>query len=270
MERIRRALEAPPLPASTLLLLHGDDELPDEWAGLAMPEWAAGIAVSPDRIVVIRTDRIGRYGQRELAGVFAHETAHLMMFEAAGATGPGPARMPGWFREGVAANLAREGEWQDFMHLWLSPASSGRRPLSSLSLWLQTAGSSGRRRAAYAGSFAFVRFAIERHSERLPALVLQGLREGLDFEAAWARATGVPLAQEEAAWAETIRGRSRWISIVTSSFVLWAAMTLLFLMAWWLKRRRARRVIEQWEAMEPLDESPRAPAGEPGEDETVH
>jgi hypothetical protein len=250
--RVEGALEATMAPSSLYLLGSRDRPISaDESLGAilsAMPDWAAGVALPQLRTVIMRVDRVGVYGQRQLTGVLAHETVHLLMAEAAG---PG-AVMPRWFREGVASNLARDGEWLDFIYLWLSPVAASRHPLSALEASFDDSDSRASRHAAYAGSYSFVRFLIERHSDRFPARVLSELRAGHDFRTAYHRATGTALYLDEADWSTATRGGRRWMAILTSSFTLWTVITLLFLLAYQAKRRRARRLMEGWQEDDPV------------------
>jgi hypothetical protein len=252
VERLTREMESPPLTPATLLLVTGqasedrEEAPPDEPLPVmppSAPDWAAGLAMPEEHMVFIREDRVGRYAQRRLESVLAHETAHLIAYEAAG---QGAALMPRWFSEGAASSLAREGEWMDFFYLWLSPVASSPRPLADLTACFEDADSPVLVRAAYAGSFSFVRFVTARHSPRLIAEVLAGLREGLDFSEAYARAAGTTLELDERAWASSMRGRNRWVGLLTSSLALWTAITLLFLTAWIAKRRRGRVVMDRW------------------------
>ena len=213
-----------------------------------MPEWAAGIALVHERTAVIRTDRIGPYGQRRLENVLVHEMAHLVMAEAAGAAGRDA--MPRWFREGVAGYIARDGEWLDFLHLWLSPAASSRHPLAVLEGSFDR-GDDEARRAAYAGAFSFVSHTIEIHGEASLGHVLARLRDGRDFEEAWVQATGATLRSDEADWSAGTKGARRWVAIISSSVTLWGVITALFLLAGGVRRLRTRRIMREWDRLEP-------------------
>jgi len=250
VQRLSAALQAPPPhPATLYLVTYGSASMA---GGLeqAMPEWAAGIAMPSEHVVILRADRVGSWRQRQLIGVLAHETAHLLMHEAAGA---GAGSMPAWFREGVAANLARDGEWLDFIYLWVSPIPSSSHPLADLSFGFTDAASPVLVRAAYAGSYSFLRRVMADHGAALPARVLAGLREGRTFDEAWSAAAGAPLAADEAAWSASIRGRGRWAALLTSSSALWVALTLLVVLAWLIKRRRGARVMDRWSREEPWE-----------------
>jgi len=252
LDRIGRTLDAPALPAARLYLVpeRGSGGLLPPEAAAVMPDWAAGIALVETRTAVIRIDRIGPYGQRRLENVFVHELTHLVMAEAAG---DGRGAMPRWFREGVAGHVARDGEWLDFVHLWLSPVASSPHPLGVIESAFDRADNPGLRRAAYAGSFLFVGHVAAEHGEVSLAAVLRGLREGRDFDQAWALATGGSLHDLETAWAGGMRGSRRWIGIVTSTATLWALVTALFLLAGAARRARTRRTMKEWEKTEPPD-----------------
>lgn len=251
LDRIQGALQAPPLPDADLYLTSAreSDGLPVGLHGV-MPEWAAGIALVHERTAVIRTDRIGAYGQRRLENVLVHELAHLVMAEAAGPAGRDA--MPRWFREGVAGYIAHDGEWLDFLHLWLSPAASSRHPLALIEASFDR-GDDEARRAAYAGAFSFVSHTIEAHGEGSLGRVLARLREGRDFEEAWAQATGATLRSDEADWSAGTKGARRWVAIISSSVTLWGIITVLFLLAGGVRRLRTRRIMREWDRLEPPD-----------------
>ncbi len=255
-ERVRAALDAPPLPPSTLYLAAG--EWPagpgDPAAAIGpVPEWAAGVALPGVDAIVVRTDRVGSYAQRLLDGVVTHEIVHLVMARAAGPEGAD--RMPRWFREGVAGHIARDGEWLDFLHLWFSPAASSTHPLATIESAFRHAEGPGLRRTAYAGAFSFISHAVARHGEDFPARVLAHLRDDAAFEDAWRRAASTTLHHDETAWSDSLRGGRRWLGILSSSFTLWAIITVLFLMAGAAKRRRARRTLESWSEAEAAEDT---------------
>ena len=254
LDRIQTALQAPPLPAADLYLTSGRESggLPAGLHGV-MPEWAAGIALVHERTAVIRADRIGPYGQRRLENVLVHEMAHLVMSEAAGPAGRDA--MPRWFREGVAGYIAHDGEWLDFIHLWLSPAASSRHPLAVIEGSFDR-GDDEARRAAYAGAFSFISHTIETHGEASLGHVLARLREGRDFDDAWALATGATLRSDESDWSAGTKGTRRWVAIISSSVTLWGVITALFLMAGGVRRLRTRRIMREWDRLEPPDVEP--------------
>jgi hypothetical protein len=57
-----------------------------------------------------------------------------------------------------------------------------------------------------------------------------------------------------------LKRRYSWIPIATSFFSLWFLASLLFLVSYWLKRRKAKRILQEWEKEE-------ARTGPPPEDD---
>ncbi|HKY31156.1 MAG TPA: hypothetical protein VJV23_01380 [Candidatus Polarisedimenticolia bacterium] len=233
------------------------------WALEQVPPWAAGVALPGSSTAIVRADRIGRYPGREMLAVVAHEMTHLLVEHAArpeaAGTGSRAGSMPRWFKEGVAASLARQGEWMDFVHLWLSPVTRSGRPLDEIESRLAGASTAEATRAAYAGAFSFAGHLMERHSDRFPALVLQRMRAGRGFREAFTEIAGAPPEAEAAIWSSRLAGRLRWITVATSSFAFWAAVTVLFLAAVIWRRRRSRAILRRWE-LEERQEEGSAPA----------
>jgi hypothetical protein len=77
------------------------------------------------------------------------------------------------------------------------------------------------------------------------------------------QAFGLGLKDLERRWREDLKRRFSWIPIVTSFFSLWFLASLLFLLSYWLKRRRAKRKLAVWEREEALTNNPPAPASAP-------
>ncbi|MCJ7663835.1 MAG: hypothetical protein MUO24_06305, partial [Desulfobacterales bacterium] len=88
----------------------------------------------------------------------------------------------------------------------------------------------------------------------------------LDAETALRQATGLGLRDLERRWKEDLKRRFSWIPIVTSFFSLWFLASLLFLLGYWLKRRRTKKILEEWEREEALIEHP-SPSESPGEED---
>ena len=79
-------------------------------------------------------------------------------------------------------------------------------------------------------------------------------------------ATGLGLKHLERKWKAELKRRYNWIPIVTSFFSLWFLASLLFLLGYWIKRRRAKRTLAEWEQEETLQESHLPPESSGEED----
>lgn len=212
------------------------------------PPWVSGYAFGAEGVVVLLPERVPRYPHRSLEDLLWHEVAHVLVARAAGGR-----PVPRWFNEGVAMLAGRTWGLEDRGRaLWHGLAGD---PVSLAELEPLFAGERGEAARAYALSGSFVRDLIHRDGPEVVAAILGWTAMGLGFEEAVVRATGTPLAQLEAElWGRHARW-DRWILFLTSSAVLWVAVTLLAL--WAARRRRARsaRQRELWE----LEEAASAP-----------
>ncbi|MBI3450904.1 MAG: hypothetical protein HY049_18565 [Acidobacteria bacterium] len=244
-----------------------DEEIRQSAAGI--PAWAAGITLPSSATILIRLDRLGGYGQRQLLSVLDHELVHLTV--AQGLEGR-DARLPPWLAEGIASSLAHEGEWRDLWIVWTSPLASSSRPFADLDAALARGEDS--KSLAYAGSLAAVGFLRERYGAGLVPGLLAGMRSGRDFDAAFAAASGVSVRSAEAAWAHELNLPWIWLVRVGSSYTIWMVATLLVLVAYLVKRYRSRKTLDRWSDDEgpppPRDPGPADPFGGWGGDETVH
>lgn len=256
-----------PLPASGTIILLASENAGAPFAGQArgMPGWAAGQTFSGSSTILLRLDRIGTYGQRETGTVLAHELAHLIV----GAALPGGgSELPIWFREGLASAASGEGEFRDAWQLWISSLATSAHPYARLEAAFASESSHAE---AYAGALAAVRFLRSRYGQDVEGRVLAGIREGLDFPRAFALASGSSLPAAEAAWKADLGRPRKWIMWIGSALTLWIGVTFLILIAYAVKRRRSRRILDAWEPEEAPE--PREVPPDPFDDssgETIH
>jgi hypothetical protein len=184
----------------------------------------------------------GHYPHGDLAAVFTHEVAHMLMRDAAGDD------LPRWFSEGVATGIERAWGLRDiFVHS--SSLLTGRLPpLAEMDRAFGASPSEARR--AYASSFDFVSWARRRHGEGLVREVLRGAATR-PFPEAWEAATGDSLASSEAAWRRSSLLLYRWIPALTGTTALWSVVTLLTFLAAARRRARSRAILETWDAEDP-------------------
>jgi hypothetical protein len=205
------------------------------------PRWAGGYLIPSWRLGAIRLGLVDRYPYQGSLSVLVHEATHMMLHDTAGGA------LPRWFDEGVATWVDRQWQWRD--GLVLSSALLGREvpPLASLDRAFSA--SEAGARLAYAASFDFVAWSVDRFGvEILAELVRRSRIEG--FEGAWRSATGESLAVSEESWRRRRLWLSRWLPIVTASSTLWAAITGLALLAIWRRRKLTRDQLARWEAEE--------------------
>lgn len=237
----RRVRAFPPAELESAMRLVGLAEpgppirviLAEEGSGtaLAVPPWVSGYAYSDRGIVVLIPSRTPAYPDASLEDLLRHEVAHVLIARASGNQ-----PLPRWFHEGMAMIAGLTWGLDDRARLTMTLLADREISLSELNQRFQGTGAEVYR--AYAISGAFVRDLLEQHGPDAPARVLAGVRQGLSFEDSFLRATGETLEDAETAFWDNQSFWYRWIPILTSSALLWIAITLLFL--WAVKRRRAR------------------------------
>jgi hypothetical protein len=237
---LERSLGVTPAGPITMVIIPPDPSPYPEVVRLdrAAPKWAAGFALSSWRIGGLRVARADTYPFGDPAGVLAHEVAHFLIHDAGGEG------VPRWFNEGVATREQRRWSLRDTL-VYSSNLAVG--PLPSLRQMDRAfAGSASEARLAYAASFDFVDWATDEYGEDLVRRVLAGSRSR-GFDAAWAEVAGVSLRESEAEWRDTSLALFRWVPLLTGAGGLWMAVTALFLVATWRRRRRTARLYERWE-----------------------
>ncbi|HSK81464.1 MAG TPA: hypothetical protein VLQ45_33730 [Thermoanaerobaculia bacterium] len=248
-------LEDPGPPIRVILAPEGSG------LALAVPPWVSGYAYSDRGIIVLLPSRTPSYPDSSLEDLLRHEVAHVLIARASGNR-----PLPRWFHEGTAMIAGLTWGLDDRTRLTMTLLADRQVSLTDLEERFQGGGAEVHR--AYAISGAFVRGLLERHGPDAVGRILAGVREGLPFEDAFRRATGETLGEAETSFWRRQSFWYRWVPILTSSALLWIAITLLFL--WAVRRRRARdaalrRVWEEEEERLRLAAEARMAEGDGGE-----
>jgi len=217
------------------------------------PSWSVGTAYPALNLIILRSPRGMRGKGTDIEEVLQHEYAHLAL-----ATALKGHEAPPWLAEGFAMLQSRE--WSLSWTYTLSRGVLTKKliPLAQLADGLPE--DEYQAELAYAEYFSFVSYIkTDVGPEALPRLI-RGLSYGLDTETALQQATGLGLKDLERRWKEDLKRRYSWIPIATSIFSLWFLASLLFLVSYWLKRRKAKRILQEWEKEE-------ARTGPPPEDD---
>jgi hypothetical protein len=224
-----------------------------------VPSWVSGYAVPELGTVVLFPGRVPSYPDRNLETLLHHEIAHLLLARAAGGN-----PVPRWFNEGTATVAAREWGVEDGARVALATIGRGPRSLSEVDASFSGDGAAASR--GYAVSAALVRYLLRRYGEDAVSRILARVSRGAEFGDAVEATTGETLS----GFARGYFGRetlwTTWVPFLTSSTVLWMAITLLALLA--IKRRRERdeALREAWAQEERLA----APGGAPPPKDDPH
>lgn len=201
-------------------------------AGGGVPEWAGGVAIPSERIIVLPTYPIPGVRPVQAAATLRHEIAHLVLAERL------PPPIPRWFNEGYAE--VASGSW-DVEGAWALRVAFllGRAPrLDSLELaWPRAA---GRARLAYLLSATMVDHLRRRTGEEGFALLLENWRREGSLDASVRLTWGMTMGQLEDEWRRAVRARYGWLSMAANVGLIWFVAILFGLVALIPRRRRNR------------------------------
>jgi hypothetical protein len=213
------------------------------------PSWSVGTAYPRLNLICLRSPRGMKGVGTDIEEVLRHEYAHLAL-----ATALKGNEAPQWLDEGFAM-LQSKGwtlSWTYMMSRGV--LSKSLIPLEELADGFPL--DEYQAELAYAESFSFVSYIKQEFGPAALPRYINGLSHGLDTETALRQATGLGLKDLERRWKEDLKRKFSWIPIVTSFFSLWFLVTLLFLLSYWLKRRKTKKTLEEWEKEEVLTRDP--------------
>ncbi|HQU34082.1 MAG TPA: peptidase MA family metallohydrolase [Thermoanaerobaculaceae bacterium] len=201
--------------------------------------WVSGYAVPELGTIVLFPGRVPSYPDGNLEALLHHEVAHMLLARAAGG-----GAVPRWFNEGTATVAAREWGIEDGARVVLATIGRGPRSLTELDAGFSSGAAAVAR--SYAVSAALVRYLLRLHGDDVVGRILAGVSRGADFDDAFKAATGESVGRFASGYFRRETFWTTWVPVVTSSTVLWMAITVLALLA--IKRRRERDALlrEGW------------------------
>jgi hypothetical protein len=208
--------------------------------------WISGFAVGESSLVVLFPARSPSYPDDSLEDVLRHELAHVLIWRAAGGR-----PVPRWFNEGLAMDVERERRFQDQTELLYQLVKGGETDLYRLDRLFT--GTQNDQIRAYSIAGAFVHHVLQRYGSTAAEAILLRMRQGTPFEAAFLDTTGVSPSTAESQFWQHQRIWTSWIPILTSATTLWLAITLLALLAIYMRRRRNREIEKRWEKEDESD-----------------
>jgi hypothetical protein len=245
-ERIRHdlKLEHPVEVAILLLTPNSPAATREEWAR-RLPSWMAGAALPARQLIIVRVAP----GQTpdSLEPLLAHELTHVILK----ADYREHDQWPLWFQEGLAMRESRTEGLREYLTLSAAALFDRMVPLESLSASFPAAEAEAR--LAYAQSASFLAFLDVQAGTGRFAILMRELR-GRDFEDAFRVAYGSGVGAAEGQWLRWANRRYAWVPALTSETAFWLLITLLFLAAIAVRRRRSRLMREHWEREEAGEE----------------
>ncbi|MBL7025143.1 MAG: hypothetical protein ISR87_06765 [Candidatus Marinimicrobia bacterium] len=206
----------------------------------ATPYWSAGMARSGSEIAIFGRDR------NQWLTILKHELFHALL-------GQNEVNIPVWLNEGLAQWHAGQMDWGGFMELGGATARGNLIPLVDLDVIL----SFNHKRAslAYGQALDATRFLIKRQGESILPYLLRA--DDLGFRERFKAETGEDLVDFEIAWREDLEARFWFFKISRIPGALWAISPLIVVLAWYLKKRKGKKKLDEWEEEESLEDKPK-------------
>jgi hypothetical protein len=214
---------------TTVQVASSEEEFLDVQPHGAHIDWAAGVAYAPLSLIILRVDKDMLLTLDE---TFEHEVSHILLLKAT------TKRPPRWFIEGLAIVQARQNLIEKFEAVATATAREDPLPLSAIRRSFPS--TAGGRSLAYAKSGLFVSYVINRFGEDAVRELVTALSYGMTIEDAFVKVFGFSVEELEEEWSGGLSSYA-WLKVLTTDWVLWGGMTLLFLLAVAVKWRRTRR-----------------------------
>jgi len=196
----------------------------------AIPYWSAGIARSGAEIHIYGSNR------RQWLSTLKHELFHTLLSQ-------NEVSIPVWLNEGLAQYQAGQLDWGSFRELGTATARGKLIPLVDLDVILSF--NHKRANLAYGQALDATRFLIKRHGASILPYLLKS--DSLGFRERFQQETGESLIDFEIAWRKDLEARFWFFKISQIPGILWAFSPFIVVLAWFLKRRRGRQKLREWE-----------------------
>lgn len=217
----------------------------DQPGGTWLPLWAAGVAYPERNLIILRSPKSVKKGHINYLEIFIHEFTHIAIGRALKGEDA-----PVWLSEGLAMYESRE--WNFSRHAVLTRAVLTRQLIPLRVLTLSFPADEGAAELAYAQSFMFISFIINKIGRDAFHNFIRNYSRSGNLESSLQRATGMPLDVLEEKWLFYLKMSSSWIPIIMSATTLWFIASLIFIYGYFRKRRAAQVKIRQWEEEEKI------------------
>ena len=236
--RISKALGHTLIGPITIILTNSEEQFKQLTQG-AIPEWGAAVAMPDNRIIVTPLPGL----KYNLNRIIAHEIVHIVINDAAQEQ-----FVPRWFHEGCAQNLS--GEWGIRGRLY-TVLKAYRGELLTFDD-IQNMFSSERMDVtlSYDQSMLAIRHLTSKNGDYVLSLIISHMKQGNEFALAFYEATGLWPSEFEKDYQKYVRTTYGKKSLYTLIPGTWTLIFLIAVVVYFVKRRRNKRLMKQWEIVE--------------------
>lgn len=200
------------------------------------PDWAAGIAIPSERLIVIPT-YVRTQELRDPVITLRHELAHIALNDYLGGD------VPRWFDEGYATWVSGGWDAESGWQIRLALLRGNAPLLDSLSLaWPR---GEGRARLAYLLSASAVRHLATSRGDQAFSAFFQSWRDKGSMDSALRSVYQLNVSLFEREWRAMVRTRYGWLLAMTQLTVFWFAVAVLVFVLGTARRRRNRERLKE-------------------------
>lgn len=207
------------------------------------PDWADGTAWPAHGLIFLKSPSIRPGTAAPLEQVLEHELVHVLLGQAFGAR-----PVPRWLQEGMAQFYSGEATWERAIALARNDFGIEPMPLASITGGFPP--DPVRAELAYAQSADFVTWLHGRGGDAALQTLVHRLAAGAPVSEALHTATGLGLAEADAAWRKSQPATSDWYRWLTNPAVWWGSAAALLAVGAYRRRRRGQLKLERWDAEE--------------------
>ncbi|UCF31175.1 MAG: hypothetical protein JSV26_01770 [bacterium] len=246
LDRVSNFLGIPVGGPYTILIAGSRDEFVElQPEASSVPEWAGALTYPQFGVVILMTPGAMDIDPQDFWSLLEHEMVHLVMGEQENIR---QARFPRWLSEGIATYASGEMRLSRLLHLSWAQVTSRTIPFRDLLTDFPK--DPGEAEVAYAQSYLFVQYLVRKYGEGAVATLVESVLEQGDMARAVNRSFDVSMGELLDGFDQYARVKATWIPVITSSAVLWGAITLLFLYTYAWKKMVGYRRMRYWDEEE--------------------
>lgn len=213
--------------------------------GNDIPDWIAGLAFPAQQKMILKSWRMMRGREVQFETLFRHELTHILLYRL---TGSGRRSVPRWFEEGLAVYLSGESGFNQIPSLVLATTLNHLIPLQELAAGFPQESHAAHK--AYAQSGNLIAYLVNQEGARSLRYLIEEIRRTGDFALAFEITFGKSIPTVEQEWQQYLKIRFTWLPLAGSGVSLWSLAAILVFIGHLRKRRRHKRILEQWEQEE--------------------
>src|SRR4030067_469081 len=227
------------LPEKVEVYVTDNSEEFDRIVGPYLPDWSLACAIPDQYLIVLKSPDRHHY-RKELAEVLQHELAHIFAGDYTNHI-----RLPTWMNEGFAVWFSEKWGWSEKIlvaRAVLTGSLLSLHQVDSLFKFQQS-----KAQLAYSLSFLAISHVEAQYGEGALRKVLDEYVSRRNWDDAFLKTTGLNYAGFLAEFGQMVRQRYNWIGIFSDCLELGTSVYLLFVLLYFIKRNRSKKILKRWE-----------------------